>query len=117
MNIGSLQDLARRWRDEAAHLRHRGMDREAHLIESFANDYEETLQEWHVEALTLEVAADESGFKYSTLQQRLASGDLPNAGEKGAPRIRRCDLPDRGGAKLREVGGEPDLAAQILIGS
>ena len=114
MNIASLQDLAHRWRDEAAQLRRRGIDREACLIESLADDHEETLREWHLEALTLEAAADESGFAYSTLQQRLTAGDLPNAGEKGAPRIRRCDLPTRGGAKLREVGGEPDLADRIL---
>lgn len=113
MNVTRLECLAEQWRTEAAQLRHRGLDREAHLIESMAADFEEAVRKWELEELTLEAAAAESGFAYSTLQQRIAAGDLPNAGGKGSPRIRRCDLPSRGAAPARG-GDPPDLAARIL---
>lgn len=47
------------------------------------------------ELLTLSSAAEESGYSERRLRELLASGGIPQAGRKGAPRIRRSDLPKR----------------------
>ena len=113
MNIGALEALTREWREQAEMLRHRGADAQARALESCAEDHEERLRSWYLESLTLHDAAEESGIAYSTLQQKVATGDLPNSGEKGSPRILRCDLPSRGG-RSTQTKGEPDLAGEIL---
>lgn len=113
MNFDPLRDLAETWREEAALFRQRGLDGHARVAESYAADLEERLRQWRLEALTLEEATAESGYSYSALQKRVASGDLPNAGEKGSPRIRRCDLPQKGGSPCLEAD-EPDISGEIL---
>ncbi|MFQ5845359.1 MAG: hypothetical protein ACE5JG_10280 [Planctomycetota bacterium] len=108
-----VRSLITEWRDEATLFRRRGQHALAECAESFANELEERLREWMLEALTLEEAAGESGLAYDTLQRRVASGEVPNAGRKGAPRVRRCDLwPAL--RRPRLVTGEPDLAAEEL---
>lgn len=115
MNTAPLTALANELRTEAATLRRYGAEGEATAVETCAAKLEERLRAWELEELSLDQAAAESGYSYSTLQQRLADGSLPNSGGKGRPAIRRCDLPTRGGAsKLRAVDGGPDLAAEIL---
>ena len=84
-------------------------------MEACAKDLEERLREWELESLSLDDGARESGFSYSTLQHRVASGEIPNAGSKGRPRVRRCDLPYRGG-RVRPKG-EPDLADESFLRS
>lgn len=113
MNIAALEALPREWRAEAETLRHRGAEAQARAMESCAENHEERLRTWHSEALTLSEAAEESGIPYSTLQQKVASGELPNSGEKGSPRLRRCDLPSRGGGAPK-LNGEIDIAGIIL---
>ena len=113
MNITRLEAITAGWREEAALYERRGQDTLARLAESFAADLEEELTAWYFESLTLHDAAEESGVAYSTLQQKVANGDLPNSGEKGSPRILRCNLPTRGGGST-QTKGEPDLAAEIL---
>ena len=89
MNIESLRAFTDGLRTEVAQLRHRGLSEIADVLESVANDHEQTLDAWHTEALTLRQASEESGFSYSHLQQ---SKDI-KLGTSGSPRIRRCDLP------------------------
>jgi hypothetical protein len=113
MNLTTLENLASRWRDDAARLRELGQDGPAKMSDVHASELEHALKEWSLEALTLEQAAGESGASYSTLQRKIASGDLPNAGRRGAPRVRRADL---FGATPREDATDgPDLADQILM--
>lgn len=115
MNLVRLHSLAASWRSEAELFRRRGLGECARLMESVAQDLEDGLQEWELEALSLEVAAEESGYSYSSLQQKVARGDLPNAGGKGSPRIRRCDLPQKGGRLQPQLeASNLDLADQIL---
>jgi hypothetical protein len=45
--------------------------------------------------LTLAEAAEESGYSERRLRELLAAGDVPNAGRKHRPRVRRGDLPRR----------------------
>ena len=115
MNIEPLRTFTASLRAEGAQYRHRGQSTLADLLESVANDHEQALNGWHEEELTLQEAAEESGLSQSTLQQNVASGKIPNAGQQGRPRIRRCDLPaksQRSGPKA--VEGQPALADEIL---
>ena len=116
MNVEPIQALAGRWREEAALYRKRGQKDLAAAAESYAAELETGLNEWMSERLTLEEAAKESGYSYSTLQHRLREGSLPNVGEKGTPRVRRCDLPRKGreGRNLHADG--PDLVSELLAG-
>lgn len=108
-------DLVGQWRAEAALFRRRGLEESARQAESYAAELEARVREWQMEALPLDQAATESGYSYSHLQQRIAEGSLPNAGEKGSPRIRRSDLPVKGGAVRRSIDGkELDIAGEII---
>jgi hypothetical protein len=108
--LDAVERLAVEWRQEAATFRRRGAVTLADAAESFAADLETRLREWKLEALTLEDAVKESGYSYSALQKKVASGEIENVGGKGSPRIRREELPRKGGRATTE----PDLAGAIL---
>ena len=109
--------LATSWRGQAAALRRYGADAQAAVLEQCAEDLETTLRETQVESLTLEAAASESGYSYSALQKKVASGELSNVGSKNCPRVRRGDLPRKAGRLPRKPSdGEPDLAGKVLAG-
>ena len=117
MNTNALADLAAEWRGESEVLRRRGASAQADVLDSVARDLEERLREWELEALTMEEAQVESGYSRSTLERRMASGQIPNVGKGGAPRILRRDLPFKGGRQaLGTRLGEPDLAGLVLSG-
>ena len=81
---------------------------------SYAADLEERLREWWLEELTIEDAATELGVNYDAMRKRLANGSTTNAGRKGAPRVRRCDLygdVDSGGDPH---SGGPSLVAEVF---
>ena len=111
MNTGRLYALAQRWRDEARLLRRHGAGPQAELVETHASELDEAVAGWWDEPLTLRQAEEESQLSYSTLQQYLAQGVLPNAGTKGRPRIRRRDLPYRG----TRLSDGPDIAQKVLL--
>lgn len=113
----SLALLAPQWRDDADTLRKRGAASEAVALESCADELEVALHEHSLETLTLNEASQESGYSYSTIQKKVASGDLPNMGTKNCPRVRRGDLPRKAGQLPREPNDrEPDLAGRVLAG-
>ena len=116
MNITSLCATVAQIREDAAVVRRSGAVGHAGALEYAANEFERCIKEWQLEALTLEEAVVESGYSYSALQQKVAKKELANAGGKGAPRIRRCDLPKRGGPPIRLMtdSNGPDLAGSIL---
>ncbi len=84
--------LVESWREEAALFRRRGLNQAADVAESYAADLEAAVREYGLAMLTLTEAAAESGLKYDTIQGKVASGEIPNAGRRGSPRVRRCDL-------------------------
>ena len=111
MNIEPLRIFTDSLRTEGAQLRHRGLSEMADVVESIANDHEQMVDTWHTEELTLHQAAEESGFKYTTLQQM----KTVHVGTPGSPRIRRCDLPAKSQRSVpKAVEGQPDLADEIL---
>lgn len=90
----TLRELLDAWRAEAEMLRGRyGDERGARLCEVHADELEARLIMHLDEELTLQEAATESGYSYQHLRALIAGGQLTNVGRKGAPRVRRRDLP------------------------
>ncbi len=108
-----LSDLLARWTGDEARFRDYGQDEVADVIARCRSDLAEYAREWQLEALTLEEAAAFSGLARGTLSNKIARGELPNAGSKGRPRVRRGDLPMKPpGSPGR--GEAIDLADRIL---
>jgi hypothetical protein len=91
--IGYLRDLVDEWRGQAEQMEAYGLTQTPNALRRCAVQLEASVQHHDTETLTLESAAHESGLSYSTLQKRVASGEIPNAGRKNRPRIQRKDLP------------------------
>jgi len=97
MDLEYLGLLAKEWEEEARQLRDRyGDERGARLCDTHAAELRARIREHLDEPLTLKEAAAESGYSVSHLQHLVADGEIPNAGEKGRPRIRRGDVPMKG---------------------
>lgn len=107
--------LAGRWRQSAACLSDYGATEQAQSLLKCASELEATEREHALEALTIESAAAESGLSYSSLQKKLASGELENVGVKGSPRVRRGDLPNKG-AQRRSVSIADVVLARRISG-
>jgi hypothetical protein len=91
--VRSPADLPAAWRERATELRRFGAEPQAVTLEAVAAELEAALRAADDEELTLKEAAAESGYSAERLRHKVAEGDVPNAGRKGAPRIRRADLP------------------------
>ena len=110
-------DLPKAWREKATELRCFGAEDQAVTLEYCADDLDETWRIWQTEPLTLDEAAEESGYSYSSLEKRVRSGKIPNIGKLGAPRVQRQDLPRKAPTHRFELEtGEPDLVGEILAG-
>lgn len=108
-----LTELAEQWRDEHAPLlRSYGDERGAQICEYHAGQLEEALHERESQPLSVAEASALSGFSQSHLYHCIEDGTLPNAGRRGAPRIRRADVPKKLGT--RSQGLIPLERAAIL---
>ena len=87
-------DLPAQWREAANEIRVHNAGSAA-AFELCAVQLEEGLKTAENDVLTLADAARESGYHADSLRHMVASGQLPNAGKRGSPRIRRGDLPRR----------------------
>lgn len=118
--MSPFDDLPNRWRSKAAELRRYGADEAAATLEQCADDLEEEWRVWQTEPLTLDEAAVESGYSRSSFERWIASGEIPNAGAEGSPRVRRRDLPrklDGAGTDPQTDDGLPDVAEEVLAGA
>lgn len=109
----TLAELSARWRGDADRLEHWGDSRGAELLRLAAAELDAAVCAADDEELTLEEAVQESGYSERRLRELIADGTIPQAGRKGAPRIRRRDLPRR--AKGRAAGYDPDADARALL--
>lgn len=112
MNTRPLLELADTWEEEAERLRRRGLEREARMEESFAEELRQRISEWKLEALTVAEASEETGYSESHLRALLSDGRLENVGRDGAPRVRRGDLPSKPAAN--GSGGPTGLVEEAL---
>lgn len=105
------KDLAARWRRDATTLEQYD-PRLATVARQHAEQLEAALRDVSNETLDLASAAKESGYSADRLRHKVANGEIPNAGRKGAPRLRRGDLP----SKRRASGGfdAAAVASQIV---
>ena len=114
-NAQRILDLVVERKSRSTMLREYGAEAQAAAIQGCATELTEAVKEWQDEPLTLEQAVEETGYSYSTLQQKIAGGEIPNAGSKGRPRVRRYDLPRKAPTPtLLLESGEPDLAGEVL---
>ena len=111
ISIEPLDALVEEWRTRSANLQLMGLSQPAAQMEAMAAELEARISEWLEEQLTLDQAAQESGYTYSHLQACVAEGRLPNAGRPGEPRISRRHLPVKGGQR-----GAPSIADKITHG-
>ena len=88
-----IAELVEEWRGEAQLMSHRGLAESAALVESLANDLEETLRGFESDLLNLQESAAHSGYSPGHLSRLVRDGEILNRGRPGAPRIRRSDLP------------------------
>ncbi len=89
MTVG-LTELAARWRKEATLLRRWGAETHSTVLECCTSELEAALRESELEAVTLREAAKESGFSYSTIQKKVASGELAERGQQApSPSMQR----------------------------
>lgn len=94
----ALSDLPAAWRARADELRRFAAEPQAVALECAASDLERALAAWQNEALTLSEASAVSGYSADYLGTILREKPQLNAGRKGAPRIRRRDLPIKAAA-------------------
>lgn len=125
-----LADLTERLRRDADLFRRRGVDREADLLESVAEEVEATVCDYLHAELTVAKASEESGFAEKTTRP-MVRGRIPDSrseGSEGEIRVWRRDLPrkpagDRGthektslGFPVRDADGdEPRSCLRELI--
>lgn len=106
--------LAAEWEADADHLDSLGAHEAAATSRRRAQELREALRSADDEELTLSEAAKASGYSARRIRELIASGAIPNAGEKGRPRIRRGDLPRK---RARPAGGfDADAEARAVLG-
>lgn len=88
-------DLPARWRRRARMLAAHGATQAARTLRLAAHELDRALRDAESLPLTLAEAARESGYSADHLRRLIADGVVPNAGRKGAPRVRRGDVPRR----------------------
>ena len=99
-----LEQLRSDWEAAAAAAEKIGDTRGATIYRALLLDVTQRAESAGDELLDLEAAARESGYSRQRIRKLIASGELPNAGRKGAPAVRRRDLPRKPGAKQRPAG-------------
>jgi hypothetical protein len=104
----SPADLPDQWRALAAQQRRLGAESQARILDFCADELAAAFSRAADELLSLQRAAQESGYSVDHLCRLLREGRIPNSGRKAKPLIRRCDLPHKG--RKRKV--EPCLSNQ-----
>lgn len=95
----TLAQLATSWRSDAETLRRRGCEEAARLLATCADELDEARSAGDDEPLSLADAAQVSGYSRAHLRRLLADGALRDVAARGAPRLRRGDLPRKPGPR------------------
>ncbi len=109
-----MHGLVARWHSEGETLERCGHESTGKLIRRLAVEVDEALRDDQDQTLTLAEAALESSYSTEHLRKMVASGTIPNAGEKGRPRIRRSDLPAERANRNGHLGSPEDDARHFL---
>jgi hypothetical protein len=92
------------WRERAASLR-RYTPEVANAYEDAAGELEAVVRRGGADLLTLEAAARECGYSEDHLGRLVNRGQLTNHGRRGAPKVRRDELPRKAGKVHRLAPG------------
>lgn len=114
----TVRRLVPAWRVLAEMLRANGADQAARATEARADELEAALRLQDDSIMTLAQAAATSGYSADHLGREIREGRLRNIGRKGAPRIRRADLPSKLPARLaahRTAPYDPAANARSLL--
>lgn len=103
--MSAVHELLETWRRQAEVFRQWGRPDAADMLEEAARQVEGALTADADSLLSLDEAAAASGYSKRRLRELLADGRLENRGRKGAPRIRRADLPHRSPASPPHLAG------------
>ena len=114
--VCGLAELMRKWEHDASTLEEYSDARGAEVCRLHIAELREAIRAEEEQPLTVSQAAAESGLSADYLRHKVADGDIPNAGQKGAPRIRRRDLPRKRRGRLA-VGVSPERVAADILGS
>ena len=112
MDVACLCD---QWETDARLLLEYGQESAAKIAELHAHQLREALRVVCDQSLTLAEAAAESGYSKRRLRELVSEGTVPNAGRKGAPRIRRRDLPRM--AKDASKGFDASAEVRAIMGA
>lgn len=110
-------DLPTKWRAAAAEFRRFGAEPQARTLESCADDLEGALVAQGDQLLSLQQAAEESGYSIDHLSRMLRDGKLQNAGRRSKPMIRRIELPRKpsgAGAKGAKSGKDGYVSSGLF---
>jgi hypothetical protein len=119
----STFDLVVRWRAHGEILRSFGANSQAEAVERCALQLEHALRAEEGELLTLQRAAQISGYSPDHLGRLVRQGALRNLGRPRAPRVRRGDLPHKATALpdqtagLHLLGEDPRQVARAVVAS
>jgi hypothetical protein len=93
--------LIEQWRQDADRLREWGAIPQAEVLERAAGQLEAALHAEDEQLLTLDEAAEVSGYSTDHLGRLLRKGALANQGCKHRPRVRKGDLPGKPSSAVR----------------
>jgi hypothetical protein len=108
----ALDALADTWRARAAELRAWGAGANAETLERAAAELEEAIAAGATELLSLEDAAELSGYTADHLGRLVRLGRIPNRGRPNAPRIQRSDVPAK---PCRRARGNDDARSSTSL--
>jgi hypothetical protein len=109
-----IEGFLKGWRSLATTLRTEFDERGAAVIERRAHELENWIAAKSEDAVSVADASDATGYSPDHIRRQLSSGNLPNVGEPGRPRIRRGDLRPKRGRKLAASAAESyDVAADV----
>ena len=106
--------LMAKWEDDATALERYADARGAAVCRLHVAELGEAIRASQDEVLTVAESARESHYSEDHLRHEVAAGTIPNSGKKGAPRIRRGDLPMKAGK--RGSVPDPESAALAILG-
>ena len=105
--------LVAKWEEDASALERYADAHGAAVCRLHVAELGEAIRAALDDELTIAESAQVTGYSEDHLRHEVAEGKIPNAGRKGAPRIRRGDLPTKSGKRIRGV--DPEAAALAIM--
>jgi hypothetical protein len=110
-----LMSLVSSWLTEAERFDAVGCEGHAKLARAYAQELEAWVEGLAEQVVTLQEASTLSGYSKDHLGRMTRDGKLVNRGQKGAPRIRRGDLPTK--SPLSDRAQPPHVLAEQIVQS